>query len=489
MNARISMGRQAAGGALFVGSSQAIRILLTIASTIVVARILTPADYGVIAMAGPVTSFLLLFQDLGLSQATIQARRITPEQSSSMFWVNVAASGAMSLLLVLLSPIAALFYGDVRAGYIVAASGLTVLFNGTAQQHSALLNRDLRFRTLASIDVASSLTTFAVTVGSALLLRSYWALWLGTFVGTLLNVLLVWNASSWRPNLRPSFCGIAEMLRFGGSFTAHNLFNFLRSNADNVIIAKTFGAAALGLYDRSYRLMIFPLTNVNAPLSRVMLPLLAQLRDDPERFRRAFASAVHALTAAVLPGVAVAVATSDRLVPFLLGERWSAAAPIFYWMSLAGLFQPTANASGWLIITSGRGDVLVKWGIFSSLTAVAGYFIGLPWGPEGVAASIFVGTVLRTPILFWLTCRVSPNVKITELYSILLLPMAGVAISWVLITSLDHGLNFSLLLALALTASYAVGIGIQLMTRDGRMLLRSLINLTSSTLRGRVRRS
>jgi PST family polysaccharide transporter len=478
------MARQAAGGALYIGGTQVVRILLGFATTIIVARILTPGDYGVLAMAAPVTAFIVLFQNLGLSHAVVQARTISQEQLNGLFWVNILASIVIAVLLVLAAPGASWFYRDVRAGYIVAASAVTVLLSGTVLLHSALLNREMRFRTISMIDIATSLTGLVVTVAAAFALRSYWALWLGGVAWGIVGAILMWRASPWRPSRQVSVKGTGPMLKFGAGITGFNLLNFFSRNLDNVLIGRLAGPGALGLYDRAYRLMMFPLQNINAPLARLMLPMLAQLRDEPERFRRAYLLAVRSIQLAVIPGVAVAVATSDRIIPFLLGPQWTEASPIFFWLALAGLLQPLGNTMGWLFITSGRTTAMAQWGLFSTVTAVTGFAIGIQWGAVGVAASVFIDFALRSPILYFWAARGTP-VHSADLYGTMGWALAYAGAAWLITKLLSPFFPIGALLFLALPLSYLAAIAIHALTPTGRDLLRMIIG----QLRSIVRRS
>jgi PST family polysaccharide transporter len=476
MTTNVGMGRKALGGAAYTGAAQAVTVTLSILSTIVVARILSPSDYGVIAMAAPVTNFILLFQNLGLGQAVIQSRTISAQQLNGLFWVNVGASFAIAILFVAISPLVGWFYGDPRAGYVVAASAITVVIGGTVLQHQAILNRELRFRALSLATIAMVATTFAATVAAALWLRSYWALWLGTLAGTVVNAIILWSIGHWRPSWSFSLRGTREMLKFGAGVTGFNLFNFVSRNLDNVLIAHAWGSAAVGLYDRAYRLMMFPVQNINGPLSQVMLPILARLRDEPERFRRAFMMAAQAIQLAAVPGMAVAVASSDRLIPFLLGARWAEAGPIFFWLGLNALIQPLANSAGWLFVTSGRTGALMWWGAFSSAITAASFVIGLGWGPVGVAIAYFIGSACRTPVLYHVCVR-RTAVRAADLYRLQLFSLAcAVAIYFMTRFLLQH---FTIVptLCIALPLAYLLALAVQGATRSGRDLLAATLGV------------
>ena len=159
----------------------------------------------------------------------------------------------------------------------------------------------------------------------------------------------------------------------------------------------------LGLYDRAYRLLLFPLLQINAPLGRVMLPMLARLRTDRPRYRSAYLQAVNQLLLVTQPGIVFSIATADIFVPILLGNDWRAAAPIFQWLGLAALLQPISVVTNWLFISQGRSKDYASWGAFNAAICAVAFCIGLPWGPIGVAAAYSISQVtVRSPVVLWM---------------------------------------------------------------------------------------
>jgi PST family polysaccharide transporter len=464
---RESLAQKAARGAIYLGLAQAARILLTVASAVVIARLLSPDDYGVLAMAAPAIGFVAMFQELGLTAAAIQSRTLSADESSAMFWVNVTASAVVAVLLIALAPLAAWFYGDVRAGYVTAAGAGGILISGLALQHGALLNREMRFAAISSIEVASAFLTFVAAALLAAWLRSYWALIIGTLVGTLVQTVLVWRSVKWRPHSRPSFAGARRFARFGGGITGFNIVNFAVRNADNVLIGKFVGTVSLGLYDRSYKLMMMPLQSLNGPINRLLMPMLSKMNDDPERYRRTFVFAIRALGLITIPGIAIATALSSRVMPYLLGDRWAGAGPIFFWLGLAGLFNPIGNLTGLLFVTSGRTGPFFRWGLFSAIVTLGGFAVGMLWGAEGIAASLFLTTVLRMPILFSYSVR-ETGVKAADLYSAQIEPMLSSSFAVAAALALAPYLSTGPLLALAFTGAYLIAAVGAFLTPAGR---------------------
>lgn len=461
--------KTAISGGVYLGITQVVRLVLTTVSAIVLARLLSPDDYGVVAMAAPVISFIAMFQDLGLSAATIQRPTVSRAESTALFWINVAASVALAVLLVAISPGVGWFYGDARAGWVTAASGLILLVSGVRLQHAALLDRQLRFGVACVVEIAGALVAFLAALVAAWMLRSYWALFIGSLSGAAVQTAMVWRASRFRPGWRVRLRGAEKLLRFGGHVTGFNLLNFFVRNADNVLIAKFAGASALGLYDRSYKLMMLPISSINAPVSRLLLPLLSRLRDDPQRYRNGYLLALRMVMLATVPGVAIATALSDRLMPFLLGERWAATAPIFFWLGLTGLIQPVANLTGVLFQSAGRTKVMAQWGLFSAIVTLAGFAIGLRWGAEGIAASLFITMALRVPLLFPLAAKGS-SVTWLDLTGAQVEPLIGAAAAAAIALLLSPHLAIVPLLCVAMPLSYALALITSSITPSGRRL-------------------
>lgn len=482
------MGGRALVGSTYLGLGIAIKTVLTMISVVVTARLLSPDDFGVAAMAAPITGFLLIFQNMGLNQAVVQSRDISEEQINTLFWVNMIASVALSLIFLALSPLVGIFYGDARAGYVTAASAITVLVTGGSLQHTALLNRAMDFKRLVICDVSASVFSLIGVVVSAYLLRSYWAIWIGNFTYAIIYAALVWSSSRWRPVLRFTIRGARSLIEFGANVTGNNLISFVATNIDNVLIARVWGAIQLGLYDRSYKLMLFPVSRINAPLGRVMLPVLSRLVEEPERFRRTYLRATRALMLLSVPGITAAACVSEQLVPLLLGAHWAAAAPIFMWLSIAATLHPLSNSTNWLFLSTGHPAAQLKLGLISSVIHVACLVAGLYWGAAGVAVGFLASQLVRTPILFSWSASVSP-VRRSDFYAMLMVPAIAGLISYVILQYLSAQVSDLTLIITAVFVVYALNFLGQLATGSGRDVIEHVYVLARDILVKRRARS
>lgn len=471
---RQSVGR----GALATGGAQGIRLACQFASVIVLSRLLAPEHFGIMAMAAPVMGFVGLFQDLGLTQATVQKKAITHAEVNALFWINMAISALLAGLLVLAAPLAARFYAEPAVGLLVAALSLQILVGGAGGQHHAILNRRMQFGRLAVLDSLGALAGLAVAVAWALAAPGYWALYAGGLATAVTATALAWAASGWRPGWPRWVAGAGGLVRFGAGITGFNFANFFARNLDNVLIGRARGNAELGLYDRAYKLLLFPLQQVTNPLSRVMVPALSRMVDEPDRYRHAYLRVAPILLLVTLPGVAMAVALADVLVPFALGQRWAGSARIFQALGFAGLLQPLNNPAGWLFISQGRSGEFMRWGIVTAVTSVAAFVAGLPYGAFGVAVAYAASEYLRTPFLWLYVGRRGP-VRAGDMARAALPFVAGahlaVAVLWALRPQLPQAPLPALTLGTAL--SYALVAGFAALSEPGRRTLGECLRL------------
>ena len=400
-------GRSVRGGAVTL-TSQAIKFALQLGSTMVLARLLTPGDFGLIAMVTAITGFVAMFKDAGLSMATVQRKDVTHEQVSTLFWINVALSALAMLVIAALAPAIAYFYSEPRLVWITLALAGTMLFGGLTVQHQALLRRQMRFRALAVVEIVTMACGIAVAIAMGLLGFGYWSL-VGMAAGAAFtNAVLVWALCDWRPGLVKRGCGAGSMLRFGGGITAFNFLNYFTRNSDNVIIGFALGSGSLGIYSKAYNLLMLPIRQINAPVGSVMVPALSRLQDDPSRYRGAYLKAVSAVAMVGMPIVACAFVLADEAVAILLGQGWEQAASVFRWLAPAALFGTLNVAPGWLCVSLGRARTQLKWAMIWAPTTVLAFIIGVQFGILGVAAAFSASWCIGLYVFIAMACRGSP---------------------------------------------------------------------------------
>ncbi len=401
-------GRTTRGGVVTFGW-HGLRFVVGIVATALMARLLTPRDYGLIGMVAVFTSFMSMLKDMGLSLATVQKAQITEQEISTLFWLNAALSLTITLATSLIAPVIAWFYGEPRLLLITLVSSLGFIISGLAVQHEALLKRQMRFFSLGLIAFISMV--FGYLFGLALAWRGvgYWALVGSQLALVTANSIGVWIVCRWRPGRPMRNSGIRSMLKFGRNLTGYAMVNVFAKNLDSLLIGRFWGPQELGLYSKAAQVASMPTDQINDPLNSVAIPALSRVADEPERYRLAYLRILQKIVMVTIPGIALMIVTADWVVALLLGPQWKNAAFILILIAIAGLTQPVMNSMGWLLITQGRTHHMFQWALISAPIGVISIIIGLPWGAAGVAASYSIIRVCVTDrLMYWFVGRTGP---------------------------------------------------------------------------------
>jgi PST family polysaccharide transporter len=469
-------GRSTRGGAV-TAAAQAVKLLISTAAMVVVARLLTPQDYGLIGMVAILVNFIGMFQYLGLSTATIKWSKLNHQQVSTLFWINLALSAAVSLVTLASGPLLAWFYQEPRLVWITIAYAFSLLLTGLYIQHTAILIRQMRFVAIAIVEITSMAIGLAAAIWAAWFGAGYWALVLNQLVMSLVTLVGIWVACGWRPGLPARSTGVRSMLSYGGNLTGYDLMTFLSRNLDNALIGRFWGAHQLGIYSRAYQMLLMPLSNLNTPLATVAVPALSRLADSPERYRAAYLRILEKIAMITMPGIVFMIATSDWLVVFLLGAQWHDSARIFMLLGMTALIQPVTGTCAWLFVTQGRAREKLKWGLMGGAIAIVAIVIGLPWGATGVAASYGAADLfISTPLLFWYVGRRGP-VRASDIYWTIAPPACAAVSSLAILIICRPWLKLlaapGIRLVLALVISFAVSFLVLAALPAGRVGLRN----------------
>ena len=405
---RANVGERAARGGAVAISAQALKFVITIGSTSILARLLTPQDYGLIGMVTFVTAFVSLYKDLGLGAATIQRPEISPDQISTLFWINVSLGVAVFIFTAATAPVISWFYGEPRLTWITIITAVGFVITGMAVQHEALLRRQMRYFALATSGVVSLVVGYAVAILMAWKGFHYWALVGSQLALVFTGTVSTWILCRWRPGMPKKHTGVRSMLRFGGNFTGFSTINFFARNLDNLLIGRVWGAEQLGIYSRAYQLMMLPIDQINEPISSVAIPSLSRLTNSDSDYRRAYLRMLEKVALLTMPGVALMIVTSDWIVEIILGPQWRQVGMLLVILGVAGLIQPIANTTGWLFITQGRTKELFRLSMIGGPITIASIVAGLPWGAVGVATSYVTSYLILTHLLYWYVGRRGP---------------------------------------------------------------------------------
>ncbi len=368
----------------------------------VLARLLSPNDFGLVAMATVVTGFLERFTHAGLSSATIQKAEISDQQVSQLFWVNVLVGAFLAATCVILAPWIASWYNDPRLTWIMTAMAPGFVFAALGVQHCALLERDLRYSAISTIDAISQFASAALGIGLAFAGWSYWALVAVSVATSGLYTLGCWVASGWVPKRPRSGVEIRPMLSFGGTLLLNSVVVYAGYNTEKMILGRFWGAEALGIYTRASQLVSIPVNSINAMIGGVFFSVLSRLQDDPAEFRNCFLKGYSVILALSIPSTLFCAFFADDIILLVLGPNWLSVIPIFRLMTPTVLVLAVINPMFWLMVSTGRQKRSLYLGLVLSPWVIGATLLGLPYGPTGVAFSYSAAMLLWLfPSLVW----------------------------------------------------------------------------------------
>jgi O-antigen/teichoic acid export membrane protein len=408
--------------------AQGANFSIRIGSLMVLARLLDPKDFGLVGMVAAVTGVLGLFRDVGLSSASVQRASVTVEQTSTLFWINLVVGATLTAIALALAPLISSFYHEPRLLWITSVVALGFIFNGAGVQHSARLQREMRFNVLAFIDIFSLAIGTAIAISAAVAGYGYWALVAMSVSVPLTTTLGLWLATAWIPSGPRRGIGIRSMLRFGGTVTLNGLVWYVANNFDKVLLGRYWGADAIGLYYSASQLVRIPIDNLNSALGDVAFSALSRLQDDPKRLSRYFLKGYSLVLALTLPITVVCAVFADDLIAVLLGSRWTGAADIFRILAPTILVFAMANPLGWLLNSLGLVARGLKIAVVFAPFLIIGYVIGLPYGPKGVAfAYSTVMTLWAVPLTVWAVHGTA--IRVRDIWLALCPPLASSAVA------------------------------------------------------------
>jgi O-antigen/teichoic acid export membrane protein len=373
---RGGLARFGALGATFV---------LRMGAIMALARLLTPKDFGLVGMVLAFTGVLSFIRDFGLSSAAVQRTTISEEQSSTLFWINILIGALLGLITVAMAPAIAAFYGEPRLFGVTAVLALGFLFNAAGTQHAALLQRQMRWTTLAVISVVSLMVGAAIAIGGAEAGYGYWALVWMSIASPLAGTLGLWLTTGWVPGMPQRQAGVRSLILFGVTLTLRGLVTFVAYNAEKVLIGRFWGVDAIGIYGRAYQLVNMPTEHLSSAVGEVAFSALSRLQDDPIRLKSYFLKGFSLVLGLTLPIMLACVFFADDLVFVVLGPKWKDAAEIIRLLAPAMAIYATINPLEWLIYSIGFGARSLKISLVFAPFMITGYLIGLPYGPKGVA--------------------------------------------------------------------------------------------------------
>jgi O-antigen/teichoic acid export membrane protein len=395
----------AAGVAWTVGARWASRGIGLI-STIILARLLQPTDFGLVAMGALTVQFVLVFADAGQAMAVIRNVDATEEHFDTAWTMSIVIGVCVSAILLAAAPLAGLYFHEPRAIAVVRVIALKPLINGFTNVGVLQFRKDLRFGKDFQFLTIQRLSTFIVGIALAFALRSYWALVIASVCGEVLSVFASYRLSPYRPRLR--LTKLHEIWSYSIWMQCGNIGSFFGEQTDQLVVGGVAGAGSMGLYNVSRDVASAPTEELVVPMARVLFPYYATLQHEPSLLAKAYLDVLSCMgLVALSTGVGVAL-VADDLVSTVLGQKWAAGAPLIAWLAVgSGILGVSRSANAVVIATGGGRLFALRSWFFVMLFAPAALIGGLNWGAIGVAVSRTLVTLLFAPVMFYTAMKVT----------------------------------------------------------------------------------
>jgi O-antigen/teichoic acid export membrane protein len=435
------LGQRSASSGAITLLSQAAKLLMQVSSTVLLARLLTPKDYGLFGIVLSLIAFGTIFGDLGLPTATLQSNEINHKQVSTLFWLNMAQSLIVALIMIASAPLLAHFFKEpMLAPLLVAMSGGSVVY-ALGCQHQALMRRQMRFTRLSSVEFISMLLGVATAIISAWCGARFWALAYMQLVTTTASTAGCWIACNWRPGAPFAGASVRPLLHFGKNITASNMCACLNRNLDNLLIGHYCGVGPLGLYDKAFQLHMLPMQQISWPVTGVAQATLSRLGSDSARFDHYAKTMVLLLSGICMPVIAFLFVKADVIVWLMLGSSWQSVVPIFRALGPAAFVEVVLCGVSWIAVSYGQTSRLLQCRIAQTILTIAALLVGIRWGTIGVAIAISISRIisLLPSIVF---CSAATPVKWNKLATAPLYPMLASITAAIAVQVVDSLLGF-----------------------------------------------
>jgi lipopolysaccharide exporter len=440
----MSLKAEAISGAKWTTASSVAVAAIQFVQLTVVARLLSPGDFGLMAMVMAVLGFAQIFTDVGVGSAVIHRQNNSHQELSSLYWLNVVAGVAVFLLTLAATPLVVTFFDEPRLATLLPATALLFLITPFGQLFQLLLQKELRFRDLALVEFLSATAGAIVAIGCALEGLGVYALVFGQLGAACLTTvsvaMIVW--CEWRPMVRFRTVDIQPYLRFGLFQLGNRGVNFLVARVDQILIGALLGATTLGIYNFAWNLGIMPVTRINPILTRIAFPLFAKVQLENERLKRGYLLLVWLLTATNGPILVGAAAVADTLVPLAFGPQWVPMVPVLQILAFVGLSRSIVNPIGSLILAKGRPDLEFKLNVFFVVLQIPSVYLGARIGGlHGVAWTVLVLQLADLALVYRFLLRPLVGPCLREYASCIALPLAisiGMAIVVLLVPLVVH---------------------------------------------------
>lgn len=366
-------------------------LIIAFVANMILARVLTPEDFGCIAMLAIFIVIADTFVDSGLGSAIIQKKEISGKDLSTVFYFNIFLAVVLYLLLFFLAPIVAEFYKIKLLCDVLRIEGLLLIINSLSVVQTALLRKELRFKELATAILIGNIVAVAGTIVMAYHGFGVWALVLQQLIAAFIRMFGLWFLSSWKPIPSFSFISFRQLFGFGSFIFLSNLINNVGNNIQGLIIGRAFNAGILGYYSQAKKLEEIVSTSVSGILDQVTYPALAKKQEDKVGMVNIIRKMIKLIAFISFPIMIFFIVTGHLIIPLCYGPNWLESVPMFQILCVAGIAICLQGINYNAVAAIGKSKTLFKWTLIKRGIALFLIFVGLYWGIYGLLVGVVLG--------------------------------------------------------------------------------------------------
>ncbi|PAC81939.1 MOP flippase family protein [Bacillus pumilus] len=391
-----SMKKRILGGAKWTSLSAFIITIIQIAQFAFLGNVMSLKEFGLVGMITTVTIFTQILLDLGIGAAIIQKEQTTERQLSTLYWINLLTGIVLFCLLILVSPMIAAFYNRPELEGLLKLLSIMFLIAPIGQQYQYMMQKDLAFKTLSTIEAIATMISLFVLLVLAFFINPIVAYVISQVLlqsgKGLMYAAAYWQ--KWRPAPVFALGEVKEFFSFGAFQLASRLVNRAGSNIDMILIGRFLGAEALGIYSLAYQIVTIPVLKINPIVTRVAFPVFAKSQRDHSMLREGFLSMTNMLALISFPLLIGLAAVSDSFIEVVFGEKWLVAVPVLNILCIVGLLRVLMNPNGSILLAKGRADLAFYWDTGMLIVYGCALYAGVSTGSLLTVAWVYSGVSL-----------------------------------------------------------------------------------------------
>jgi O-antigen/teichoic acid export membrane protein len=362
--------------------------------SVVLTRLLSPQDFGLVGMVLVFAGFATIFTDLGFGASLIQKLDLSQHHKNAVFWISIAAGALVTLIVAAAAPYIASFYSVPALQPLTVVISLIFFINAFSTVNVALLQKSMNFRKLAVAQLTAIVLSGIAAIYLAISGFGVWSIVAMYVANAIVYVATIWIITPWRPDFSLQWDALKDLSKFSRNLLGFSAFNYWTRNGDNLLIGRYAGSAALGIYARSYTILLLPVAQVSGVIANVMFPALSAIQKDVGRVRDLYLKSISVISLVTFPLTLGLLVVAQSFVLALFGDKWTGMIPILQVFCLLGALQSIGTTVGWIYQSQGRTDTMFRLGLISGSIFIISFVVGLRWGAIGVAVAYTLANVL-----------------------------------------------------------------------------------------------